>query len=1064
MAITFNESYYLQTNPDVALAVSLRQFASGADHFNKLGANELRNPNAVFDSKYYAAQNPDVLTAVSAKTFSSVYAHYLANGLKEGRAPNASLKGFDGADYIAKNPDVATAGFTAATALQHYVQYGVDENRPFTSTTAGAVVGNVTGTVNDDTVTPAGGQTSAVRVEGGQQGAAGDTLVITSGSASSFQVIDLSNNGGDQNQTRDNQAGTNTGNKVGPVVQGFENVDARQATINMNITALDRTSITNTGSAASTQTGSVLQGGTGRDTLAGNNGNDVITGNDGNDNITGGAGNDNLSGGVGADTIGGGTGNDTIVDGAGDDVVTGDAGADIITVEAGLNNVDGGADNDTINVTVDQATSTTVSTIAGGAGDDTINLGASVGTAASAITAASRTSVSGGTGNDTILASLGVETVNAGAGNDTVRITATNLGATDVFNGNDGQDIIQLEIPSGSGTNTFVFTPVGTTAATSQFNGFEAIALIDSSGNTTAKSYKLILTDTFLAQNLVNGSFLIDARGLPGGSNLVIDFSALTAASAARFTAGAFRVLTSPSTDVRDQNNVGIINSYTVNTGNSLLAATAAFSVYAGETTITAGTAAAYNTDRTVATGSGQAAYTTTGGTAETGSAGTTGGTFTLTAANAILGATFDSVNVTPAGRLSAGADVINAGLLANNAFISDSTTGDADVVNMTLTAAVATTTPVIAGIETINVAVAGSQTLALASASGYSTINYSAGNAAFTQTVTGLASAVSQNFDAAFTGSVTHTLTTASGAVNYGLNGGTITTINDTNGTGVHTFNVNANTTIGTLTAGAAWSAMNVTGAGNLTITNALTANTLVVTSTGTGALTVTASGTASSITGGSGSDSITGGAGADTLAGGVGNDTISSGGGGDIITGGAGADRIVLGAGADIVRYSSSTEGGSGGDTITAFLTAGADVIRIADTLRTEIDRDLNGTVAQVSSTGAAGNAATAAGTEVLFSLTANSALTTANFSSTAAVATALNAMYNFTNTAVGTAMLVLVAGSAATDNVLYYYKEAGGSTGDNAVDASELTLIGVITSGGALTANAADLVFGT
>ncbi|MFY7777399.1 MAG: hemolysin-type calcium-binding region, partial [Elstera sp.] len=184
MAITFNESYYLQTNPDVALAVSLRQFASGADHFNKLGANELRNPNAVFDSKYYAAQNPDVLTAVSAKTYASVYAHYLANGLKEGRAPNASLKGFDGADYLAKNPDVATAGFTAATALQHYVQYGVDENRSFTSSTAGAVTGNVAGTTGDDTITPAGGQANTVRVEGGQQGAAGDTLVITSGSAS----------------------------------------------------------------------------------------------------------------------------------------------------------------------------------------------------------------------------------------------------------------------------------------------------------------------------------------------------------------------------------------------------------------------------------------------------------------------------------------------------------------------------------------------------------------------------------------------------------------------------------------------------------------------------------------------------------------------------------------------------------------------------------------------------------------------------------------------------------------------------------------------------------------
>lgn len=1063
MAITFNEAYYLQSNADVATAVSLGFFKSGLDHFNKIGARELRSPNAVFDAKYYATQNPDVLAAVSAGTFASVYDHYVKFGLAEGRAPNASLKGFDADTYLATYPDLAKGGVTKATALAHYVQFGVDEGRNFTSSTAGAVVGNYVGTTGDDIVTPAGGQTSAVRVEGGLQGAAGDTLVITSGSASSFQVVDLSNTGGDQNQTRDSANGTNAGAKIGPVVQGFENVDGRQATIGLTLTAIDRTSVANTGGVAAAITGSVLQGGGSRDIINGGLGNDSLSGNDGNDSISGGAGADTISGDVGNDTLAGGAGADVIADGLGDDTVTGDAGNDTITVGAGTNSIDGGADNDTITLAADQGTTTTVSTILGGTGDDTISLNAT------AITAASRASVSGGAGNDTITAGLGAETVNAGAGNDTVIVAATNIGTNDVFNGNDGQDIIQLQIPTGSGTNNYVFQSAGTTAATSQFNGFEAISLVDSSGNTNAKSYKIILTDTFVAQNFVNGSFLIDARGLPGGSNVVIDFSALTAASAARFTAGAFRVLASPSTDVRDQNNVTITNTYNVNTSNSLLSATAAFNIFAGETSIVAGSAQAYNTDRTVATGTGQAAYTTTGGTVETGSTGTTGGTFTLTAANAILGTTFDSVNVTPTGRLSAGADVINAGLLANGAFISDSTVGDADVINMTLTAAVATTTPVLSGIETINVAVAGSQTLALASASGYTTINYSAGNAAFTQTVTGLASGVTQNFDAAFTGSVTHTLTTATGAVTYGLNGGTITAITDTNGTGNHTINVNANTTVGTFTATggiAAGNALNIAGSGNLTITNALVGAPVVNASTMTGALTISAiAATASTITGGSGADSITGSSAADVLTGGAGNDTITANGGGDTITGGAGSDRIVLGAGNDIVRFTTSTDGGTTGDVIgasgTAFTTT-ADVIRVADTLRTEIDRDLSGTVTALASTGAAGNAATAAGTELLFSTTANSALTTANFSNTAAVATALNAMYNFTATTTGTAMLVLVAGSAATDNVLYYYKEAGGSTGDNAVDASELTLIGTITAATVLAAT--DLVFGT
>jgi hypothetical protein len=563
----------------------------------------------------------------------------------------------------------------------------------------------------------------------------------------------------------------------------------------------------------------------------------------------------------------------------------------------------------------------------------------------------------------------------------------------------------------------------------------------------------------------VNGSFLIDARGLPGGSNLVLDFSALTAASAARFTAGALRILTSPSTDVRDQNNVTITAAYSVQTGNSALSNVTAFNVYSGDTTITAGTAAAYNTDRTVATGAGQAAYTTTGGTAESGSA--VGGTISLTAASAFVGSTFDGINTSPAAaRLSANADTINASVFLGTATIIDTTAGDADVLNAVVAASLTPT--LITNIETYNLTLAATNTLALANASGYSTINFDGGSTSIGQTITGLASGVTLNIANGSMGTLSTTLTTATGAVTYGLNGGTITSITDTNGTGVHNFNVNSSTTVGTVTAGAAWSAMNVTGAGNLTITNALTTNTLVVTSTGTGALTVTASGTASSITGGSGNDSITGGAGADILIGGVGNDTITAGGGNDTITGGAGADRLVLGGGTEVIRYTTSTDGGSGGDVIgitgNAF-TVGTDLIRVADTLRTEIDRDLNGALTGViASTGAAGNVATAANSEVLFSVFGNSALTTANFSNTTAVATALNAMYDFTLTANGTGMLVLVGGTAATDAVLYYYKEAGGSTGNNAVDATELTLIGIVTTSATLTAAAADLVFGT
>lgn len=884
MAITFNEAYYLQSNADVATAVSLGFFKSGLDHFNKIGARELRSPNAVFDAKYYATQNPDVLAAVSAGTFASVYDHYVKFGLAEGRAPNASLKGFDAANYLATYPDLAKGGVTAATALAHYVQFGVDEGRSYTSSTAGAVTGNYAGTTGDDIVTPAGGQASTVRVEGGQQGAAGDTLVITSGSAASFQVINLGTETGDQNQTRDNTTGTGGGNKVGPVVQGFENVDGRQATINLTLTALDRTSITNTGSTASAQTGSVILGGTGRDTLLGNTGNDSISGGDGNDIIGytvdaagavtagNGNGNDTLDGGAGNDVIRAGAGADVITDGTGDDTVFGDAGADTITVGAGTNSIDGGADNDTITLAADQATTTTVSIISGNTGNDTIVLNAT------AITAASRVSVSGGAGNDTITAGLGVETINAGAGNDTVKFTSANLGATDVFNGNDGQDFLQLEIPTGSGTNTYVLTPVN-----GQFAGFEGIELIDSSGNTNAKQYKIVLTDNFVANNLVSGSFLIDARGLPGGSNLVIDFSALTSASAARFAANLFRVLASPSTDIRDQNNNTITNTYLVNATNSALSATPAFSVYAGDTTVTAGTR---NADGTINT-NGQAAYTTTGGSVET-TTGTTSYNFTLgsnTASNALT-TTLNNGFTPSTGFLTSSAEFINAStFLATGQLIADLTSGDGDRLDATLTTTVA---PTIVGIETLNITSFGGG-LNYAGISGVTSTSIT--GTSFT--ATNVANAATFNLSNTF-GAQSFTLAnnTATDSITLNLNA-TQTGTTLTTAAAIETINLNVQAastlSVATLTAA---STVVVTGSANLSLTNGETGalNHTFNASGFTGNLTytdATATGNTTLVSGGTGNDTFnftaasgsTGGlTNVDTINGGNGTDTINA------------------------------------------------------------------------------------------------------------------------------------------------------------------------------------------
>ena len=81
--------------------------------------------------------------------------------------------------------------------------------------------------------------------------------------------------------------------------------------------------------------------------LDGGTGNDTITGGDGSDTIVGGPGNDTLSGGRGNDTLRGGAGNDSLAGGLGNDTLQGDAGRDTLRGGAGQNTLDGGAGIDT---------------------------------------------------------------------------------------------------------------------------------------------------------------------------------------------------------------------------------------------------------------------------------------------------------------------------------------------------------------------------------------------------------------------------------------------------------------------------------------------------------------------------------------------------------------------------------------------------------------------------------------------------------------------------------------------------------------------------------------------
>jgi hypothetical protein len=80
--------------------------------------------NQYFNAAYYLAQNPDV--AAAGYTLATAEQHYVKFGAAEGRNPNTY---FNATQYLAQYPDLVVAGITKATALQHYAQFGLNEGR-----------------------------------------------------------------------------------------------------------------------------------------------------------------------------------------------------------------------------------------------------------------------------------------------------------------------------------------------------------------------------------------------------------------------------------------------------------------------------------------------------------------------------------------------------------------------------------------------------------------------------------------------------------------------------------------------------------------------------------------------------------------------------------------------------------------------------------------------------------------------------------------------------------------------------------------------------------------------
>lgn len=88
--------------------------------------------NPFFNAQLYLSRNPDLIAA-GLHTDEQLWAHYVEYGAFESttdadRAPNSW---FDVNYYLGNYPDLIENGVTAATALDHYRSYGVNEGRSF---------------------------------------------------------------------------------------------------------------------------------------------------------------------------------------------------------------------------------------------------------------------------------------------------------------------------------------------------------------------------------------------------------------------------------------------------------------------------------------------------------------------------------------------------------------------------------------------------------------------------------------------------------------------------------------------------------------------------------------------------------------------------------------------------------------------------------------------------------------------------------------------------------------------------------------------------------------------
>jgi hypothetical protein len=84
----FDERFYLENYPDIAVAVRSRKIKNGLEHYLETGYFENRMPRKlIVDERYYLQENLDVADAIKKGQVKSAQEHFEHAGFNEGRLP-----------------------------------------------------------------------------------------------------------------------------------------------------------------------------------------------------------------------------------------------------------------------------------------------------------------------------------------------------------------------------------------------------------------------------------------------------------------------------------------------------------------------------------------------------------------------------------------------------------------------------------------------------------------------------------------------------------------------------------------------------------------------------------------------------------------------------------------------------------------------------------------------------------------------------------------------------------------------------------------------------------------